>query len=73
MICCRRNTDLGDRGKVVFVTTLGMRIGIAGTQTAADEVADAWRQLDPSRVQDLPGVSSAYADLADFERPDRTL
>lgn len=72
MICCGRNTDLGDRGNVVFVTTVSMWMGIAGTQTAADEVADAWRQLDPSRVQDLPGVSSAHADLADFERPDRT-
>lgn len=65
--------DLGDRGKVVFVTAVGMRICIAATQTVTDEVAHAMAaaRSTPS-LKDLPGVSGVHADLADSSS-DRSL
>jgi NAD(P)-dependent dehydrogenase (short-subunit alcohol dehydrogenase family) len=66
--------DLGVQGKVVVVTGASKGIGMAVTQTLADEgayvVAGARRT---SSLQGLPGVTAIRIDLADSDGPDRLI
>ena len=66
-----RSMDLGVRGKVVVVTAASKGIGMAVTQTLADEGARVVAGArTTSSLQGLPGVTAVRVDLTDSNGPD---
>jgi NAD(P)-dependent dehydrogenase (short-subunit alcohol dehydrogenase family) len=66
--------DLGVQGKVVVVTAASKGIGMAVTQTLADEGANVVAGArNTSSLQGLPGVTAVRVDLADSTGPDRLI
>ena len=62
--------DLGVRGKVVIVTAASKGIGMAVTQTLADEGAHVVAaSRTTSSLQGLPGVTAVRIDLAESNGP----